>query len=159
MSALPTAMQIVCNAAGVRTPSSLPDYLQTRARESLEPLLADPRVDSEDPYVLDTARRIVLEWRWHGVLARLEEAMARLEASPAPPPSQPMPSLGMASSLVRKASEAQPGKASFFAYGIADLAGRTAVQPKTRHSIRASPKPPPSDSNAIGRGADPDRQD
>ena len=158
MSALPTAMQIVCNAAGVRTPSSLPDYLQTRARESLEPLLADPRVDSEDPYVLDSARRIVLEWRWHGVLARLEEVLPRLESVAAPSPNQPMPSQSTGGRLLRKATEAQRSNASILAYGIADLSGRTAVQPKIQHSSRASPKPLPSGSGVAGRGAAPSRQ-
>ena len=151
MSALPTAMQIVCNAAGVRTPSSLPDYLQTRARESLEPLLADPRVDSEDPYVLDSARRIVLEWRWHEVRARLEATLARTERRTTTPSERPAPSMNIGDRLLHKAFKAQPGdKARLFAYGVACLTASTTVQPKSQSSKPASPKPPPSDSGAHG---------
>ncbi len=151
MSTLPTAMQIVCDAAGVRAPSSLPDYLQARARESLEPLLEDPRVDSEDPYVLDSARRIVLEWRWHEVLARLEAALARTERRTAQPSERPALSMNIGGRLLHKAFKAQPGgKAGFLAYGVACLTGWTTVQPKAQPSRPASPKPPPSGSDADG---------
>ena len=142
MRQVPRAVQILCQAARVDAPERLPPYLRMRMEESLQPLLEDPLVDNADTYVIDEARRIVVDWCYLEAAGRMNRACARLEALLAAKPSFWSRLLAVFWATPKSPAPSMPAPAP-----TAHPASKPAGRPKTPATSR------PEKPSSVGAGA------